>query len=180
MGMGRHRGIGSRHQKAAGHAQMYHPLCPHLAARIALAAPTPRVFAEGADDMLARALNAQDDAAFESLDLFSGRGLEWLRIGAEPDLDDTIATHAPMNAARNRLNLRKFWHPLILVFCLGVDPECSAICVRRLRECDWPRSSRFATRLWHRAHKPGYSGSFRSRSRPASPRLLRRARSPEL
>jgi hypothetical protein len=69
--------------------------------------------------VLAGAMDRKNGAAGKPIRLLRRRRLERLGIGAEPRLDNAIAAHAIMNAARDGFNLRQFGHRSIVEVCGG-------------------------------------------------------------
>src|SRR5580658_4979102 len=83
------------------------PLCVSFRSSSAsgfLGRPWGRCRAQFKDDVLACAMHDENSAAGKLVRLLSRRRLERLGIGAEPRLDNAIAAHAIMNAARNGFN----------------------------------------------------------------------------
>jgi hypothetical protein len=64
-------------------------------------------------------MDRKNGAAGKPIRLLRRRRFEWLRVRAEPRVDDTIALHAIMNAARDGFNLRQFGHRSIVEVCGG-------------------------------------------------------------
>ena len=90
VGMRLKRALRRGYEQAAGHAEVNDPL-----GRRSLAARVSQI----ADNVLADAADSEDRAAFESGGLFGWRIFEWLRVGAEPDLDDAVAAQPLVDTA---------------------------------------------------------------------------------
>jgi hypothetical protein len=75
--------------------------------------PAPRS-GEVEDDMFSAAANRQDGAALEAASLPCSGSFEGLAMGTEPGLEDSVAAHAGVDAARNGLYLGEFRHPAIV------------------------------------------------------------------
>jgi hypothetical protein len=75
---------------------------------------TPARSAKLADNVFSGAVNGQNHASCQSLGLAGSGRLKKASVAAEPDFDDAVAAHVAVHAASNRLNFRKFRHPLIV------------------------------------------------------------------
>jgi hypothetical protein len=60
--------------------------------------------------MLPNPMHFEDHPAFEPRRLLLRRSLEWLRMRAEPDLDNAISAQALIDPAGDRFNFRQFRH----------------------------------------------------------------------
>ena len=67
--------------------------------------------------MFADALDAEDGAALEALQLPGWRVFEWFAVGAEPGVEDAIAAHAGIDTTGDGFYLREFGHRFILSRC---------------------------------------------------------------
>ncbi len=67
-----------------------------------------------ANDVLSRAMNGQERAAFEALGLARRRRFEGLAMPAEPGFNDAVAAQALVHSAGDRLDLRQLGHPFIV------------------------------------------------------------------
>jgi len=109
--------IGGGDEKAAGHAQVDDPL------GVDFGRNGTRIFlqrrAQLADDVLAGAVDGDDEAAGERGGLDGGRRLEGLGMRGEPGVNDAVAVDAPVDAAGNGFHLGQFGHEVILRLAMG-------------------------------------------------------------
>jgi len=113
-----HRFVRGSHEQAAGHAEVNDPLSIWLRVGIGLrgwGGVGRRGGAQLADDVLARPVNREDDAAGEALCLARARSFEGLGVGAEPRLDDAVAAQAFVYSAGDGFNFGQFGHRFILM-----------------------------------------------------------------
>jgi hypothetical protein len=69
-----------------------------------------RVLGKIEDDMFAHPVDALNFFARKGAGHLSGAGFEWLRLGAEPDRLDGLASHAFMDATGDSFDFRQFGH----------------------------------------------------------------------
>jgi len=121
MGMRGKGAVGCRHKELPGHSQVYDPLRIGQFGLLAiwyspsfLTSLLCLTAAQLEDDVLPSAMHCQDRTSDKAVSLPTGWILERLRIGAEPCVDDAVAAHAFIYAARNGFNLGQLRHRFIV------------------------------------------------------------------
>jgi hypothetical protein len=71
-------------------------------------------FSQGANNVLAPALNAKNPPALQAASHAQRRRLERLRMRAEPGAQNAITSHTPIRTSGYGFDLRQLWHEFIL------------------------------------------------------------------
>lgn len=128
MGVGRHGRCGIGDQKTARHAEVDDPLrfrgrslgfggLGPFARFSQNNRRSPRAGPRGpqlTDNVLARAMDGENDAAQKTAGKFRGRGLEGLRVRTEPSIENSIAADPFVDGSSDGFHFGEFGHRSII------------------------------------------------------------------
>jgi len=114
VGMWGERALRRGDKEAPGHAQVDDPLRGWSGSNLLHKAAARSARTQFADNVLAGAMNGENDASLKAFGLTGRRGFEGFAMAAEPGLDDLVAANPRVHATGDGFNLRQLGHPPIV------------------------------------------------------------------